>query len=118
MKELINTLLALFGKSAIKGIINSLASSKYFQDLVKGLILSRFPGIKEKQPEVYKTLEQYADLVSRTPAILTDDDPDNLSQVAIALRLQEIEDYIASVAKGTDAVTTTTRKVRLKIDPS
>lgn len=118
MKELINTLLALFGKTAIKGIINSLASSKYFQDFVKGLFLTRLKGLEAKQPEVYKTLEQYVDVLSKTPAILTDDDPNNLSQIALALRLRELDDHLKAVAEAAETTGVTARRVRLKIDPS
>lgn len=89
MQAFLKTFFALFGKTGLKALINALASSAMFQDLVHGLIMKRLEGIKETRPELYTTVNGYVTAVSKIPAVFTDENPNDVEQLAQLLRLQE-----------------------------
>ena len=113
-------LLGLLSKAGIQALLNQLAKSSMFKEFIQGLILKRVEGLKATHPETYASIEAYTVAVSNLPAIFTDDDPNNLEQVAVAFRLQQfnqlettfenIQDKATKVIVNTKAV-----KLRLKL---
>jgi len=91
MNAFIKTFFNLFGKAGLKALINFVAQSDMFKDFVHGLIMKRLSGLKETQPELYTSIDGYATAVASLPQIFTDEDTDDLGQVAVAFRLEQLE---------------------------
>lgn len=118
MKKFFQAVLALFGKSGLRALVNAIVGTEYFKDVTKGLLVGQISGLREPYPELYTTLTQVADVVSDIPDILTDDNPNNLEQLAVELRLariQELENLFAKLREVSESVETATRTLRLKV---
>jgi hypothetical protein len=114
MTAFIKTFLALFGKSGLRAIINGLAETQFFQDAVQGLIMARLKGLKEKQPELYATINGYAIVTSKLPAILTDDE-DDAKQIAALLELKGTFEGASDASAKVVGVFTENKSLKLKL---
>lgn len=117
MSTLISTFLSIFGKAGLKAIINNLATSDLFQSFIKGLILKRLEGLKVKYPELYVSLEGYTNALAKFPAIFTDDNPDNVEQVALVLRLKaaELQAAMEEANRAADVFSTKARALKISV---
>lgn len=88
---IVKMLLGMLTKAGLKTLFNQIAKSEMFQEFIQGLILKRVEGLKDTHPETYTSIEGYTIAVSKLPAIFTDDNPNNLEQVAAAFRLKQFE---------------------------
>lgn len=113
MKQLLSVFLSLFGKAGIKALINSIASSDLFKDFIKGVLLKRVEGLKVNYPQTYTLFEQYTNAVSEIPAILTDEDPKNVEQIAAALL--EFQNTLKKLSAKTADVSVSARSFKINI---
>ena len=88
----VKLLLGFLSKAGLKILISTIAKADMFQNFIQGLITDRVAGLKESHPETYETIAQYAAAVSRIPAILTDEDPNNTEQLVQEFRLKRIQE--------------------------
>lgn len=107
-------------KAGLQTLFNQVAKSSMFQEFIQGLIMKRVEGLRVTNPETYASIESYTIAVSKLPAIFTDDNPDNLEQVAAAFRLRQIENLEDTFEEITDKSTkvlgsTKRAKTRLKL---
>jgi hypothetical protein len=109
MQAFLKTFLALFGKAGLKALINTLASSSMFQDFVHGLIMKRLEGLKAKYPSLYTTLDGYATAVSKIPEVTTDDNPNNVDQIA------ELFTLLGDVERSAKALTVKARELKIQL---
>lgn len=112
MKQLLNVFLSAFGKAGLKALVNSIATTDLFQDFIKQVLLKRVEGLQVKYPETYKLFEAYTETVSEIPAILTDENPDNIEQ--IALSLQGFQGTMKKLSGTTADVCVSARAFQLK----
>lgn len=101
--------LATFGKTGLKALINTLAGSSLFQEFVHGLIMKRLSGLQVKYPALYTTLDGYALAVSKIPQVTTDDNPNNVDQIA------ELFALLGQVERSVKALTTKGKELKLDL---
>ena len=114
MSTFIKTFLSLFGKSGLKAIINALAETEFFQEAIQGIIMGRLKGLKDKEPELYATINGYALVTSKLPAILTDSE-DDAKQLAELLALKNTFSGAAVASERVVEVFATDKKLKLKL---
>ena len=116
MQAFLKTFLALFGEKGLKALINTIASSAMFKDFVKGLIMARLGGLKDKYPSMYDTLDGYAEAVSTLPQIFSNDNPNDVEEVAELLRLKaELEKSLSLVVTQAAKFEEKSRALNIKI---
>lgn len=116
MQAFLKTFLALFGEKGLKALINTIASSAMFKDFVKGLIMARLGGLKEKYPSMYDTLDGYAEAVSTLPQIFSNDNPNDVEEVAELLRLKaDLEKSLTIVIEKAAALEQKSKGINIKI---
>jgi hypothetical protein len=91
---------SLAGKEGRKKLLNMLLSTEMFKSAAYNLIMGRLSGL-QKYPELYATMQGYATAVSNLPDILTDDNSEDVEQVAAMLRLK-IEALTQNLAEVTE----------------
>ncbi len=105
------TLISLLGKNGLKSLVNALAQSDLFKDFIKDLLVNRVKGLEAKYPESYTAFVQYAGVVSELPAILTDEDANNVEQIAVLLQFR---DTMKKLSAATGVSCTANRSLNLK----
>ena len=111
-------LLGMLSKEGLKLLIGKIAKTAMFQEFIQGLIMERVKGLKDTYPETYSSIQAYTIAVSRLPAILTDDDPNNLEQIAVAFRLKQLgqlEETFEDASNKAVRVLTATKKARIRV---
>lgn len=114
----VKLLLSFLTKSGLKILISTIAKTDMFQNFITGLITDRVAGLKESHPETYESIAQYAAAVSRIPAILTDEDPNNTEQLAQEFRLKRIQALELALEDAKERAgrsLTSARKLTLKV---
>lgn len=114
MKELIKLILTSFGNYGLKQIVNAIASTDMFKVFIKELLLKRVTGLQEKYPEVYTTFETYSIAVSEIPAILTDDNQQDIEQIALLLRLEQFQSAMKKLSALNADVCVKSRSIKTK----
>lgn len=107
VNSLISTLLSLLGKKGWQALVANIAGTDMFQTFLHDLIMKRLAGLQDK-PELYASIDGYATALSKVPAVLTDDDPNNTEQLAVLFRLEahleEVNKATAPLLKGTKSL--------------
>ena len=111
MNAFIKTFLALFGKTGLKALINALVGTPMFKDLVKGLIMGRLAGLKDKYPQLYQTLDGYATAVASIADVTTDDNGADVDQIAALFAL---EAHLKGVETSLKTLENQSKAVRIK----
>ena len=102
----------MFGEKGLKAIINVVLSTDMFKSLLKGLIMGRVAGLQEKYPQLYLTIDQYATAVSQIGEVVTDDDPNNVDQIAALFALEQ---NLKSVEIALKSLDTQSKGVRISL---
>lgn len=111
MNAFIKTFLALFGSKGLKSLINALVSTPMAKDLIKGLIMGRLAGLKEKYPTLYQTLDGYATAVASIADVTTDDNAADVEQIAALFAL---EAHLKGVELSLKTLENQSKAIRIK----
>lgn len=115
---LVKMILGLLTKSGLKMLLNQVAKSAMFKEFIQGLILSRVEGLRITHPETYASIEGYTIALSTLPEIFTDDNKNDLDQVAVAFRLKQLEQVettFEEVSIKSAKVLTAAKKARIRV---
>lgn len=110
-KTIIKSLLSLLGKAGWKALAYAIAGSALFQEFVHDLIMKRLEGLKEKYPVLYTTLDGFALALSQVPEVTTDEDPNDIDQIAALFALNQ---QLDAVEKSLAKLTLKSKEVHLK----
>ena len=116
MKKFFQAILALFGKTGLQALVNAIVGTNYFKVFLKDLLVKQVAGLEKSHPELYRTLTQYAEVISNMPDILTDDNASNIEQLALELRLAklaELETLFGQLKRVGEEAETSARRFRV-----
>jgi hypothetical protein len=75
----------------LKTILNFIFNTEQFQNAIIYLFMKPFEKVKDKNPALYKALNDYVIAFAKIPSIQTDDNPDNVSQYIDLFKLSQVE---------------------------
>lgn len=107
---IIKTLLSMLGKAGWKSLVNAIAKSPMFQMFVRDLIMKRLEGLKVKYPALYTTLDGFATALSKVPEVTTDENPNDVDQIAALFALNQ---QLVEIERSLSVLTKKTKEVHL-----